>query len=89
MPFEPEAWIADRKARLADGLERLAKAARTGAIPGGSIENGVLKIDRPGSAAPKEADELVLDLSHRLPAIRITDLLQEVDNESERPLKPT
>ncbi len=81
-PFEPEAWIADRKARLADGLERLAKAARTGAIPGGSIENGVLKIGRPGSAAPKEADELVLDLYHRLPAIRITDLLQEVDNET-------
>ncbi len=82
VPFEPEVWIADRKARLADGLERLAKAARDGAIPGGSIENGVLKIDRLSSAVPKEADELVLDLYHRLPAIRITDLLQEVDNET-------
>ena len=82
VPFEPEVWIADRKARLAVGLNRLAKAARAGAIPGGSIENGVLKIDRLSSAVPKEAAELVLDLYHRLPAIRITDLLQEVDNNT-------
>lgn len=81
VPFEPDAWIADRKARLEDGLARLAKAARNGAIPGGSIENGVLKIDRLSSAVPKEADELVLDLYHRLPSARITDLLQEVDND--------
>ena len=46
MPYEPETWLADRKSRLADGLRRLARAARAGAIPGGSIENGVLKIDR-------------------------------------------
>lgn len=81
VPFEPDAWITDRKAQLADGLARLAKAARNGAIPGGSIENGVLKIDRLSSAVPKEADELVLDLYHRLPAVRVTDLLLEVDND--------
>ena len=78
MPFEPEVWLADRKARLHEGLERLAKAARTGAIPGGSIENGVLKVDRLTGAVPVEADALVLDLYDRLPAVRITDLLQEV-----------
>ncbi len=82
VPFEPEVWIADRKARLAEGLERLAKAARTGTIPGGSIENGALKINRLSSAVPEEADELVLDLYDRLPAVRITDLLLEVDDET-------
>ena len=82
VPFEPEVWNADRKAQLADGLKRLAKAARNAANPGGTIENGVLKIDRLSSAVPKEADELVLDLYYRLPAIRITDLLQEVDNDT-------
>ena len=81
VPFEPEVWIADRKARLADGLARLAKAARAGAIPGGSIENDVLKIDRLSSVVPKEADELVLDLYDRLPAIRVTDLLEEVEKD--------
>ncbi|MCP3972557.1 MAG: Tn3 family transposase, partial [Rhodobacteraceae bacterium] len=81
MPLEPEDWIADRKARLADGLQRLAKAARTGAIPGGSIENGVLKIDRLTSAVPAEADAFILDLYGRLPDVRITDLLQEADSD--------
>ena len=79
VPLDPEAWLADRKARMADGLARLAKAARAGAIPGGSIENGILKIERLSAAVPEEADELVLDLYDRLPAIRITELMQEVD----------
>ena len=57
VPFDPEAWLADRKARMADGLARLAKAARAGAIPGGSIENGILKLDRLSAAVPEEADE--------------------------------
>lgn len=81
MPLEPEVWLADRKARLCEGLEMLAKAARTGAIPGGSIENGILKIDRLTGAVPDEADALVLDLYDRLPAVRITDLLLEVDDD--------
>jgi len=79
VPLDPETWLADRKARSEGGLARLAKAARAGAIPGGSIENGVLKIDRLSAAVPQETDELVLDLYDRLPAIRITELLQEVD----------
>jgi TnpA family transposase len=81
VPLDPEAWLADRKARMTDGLQRLAKAARTGAIPGGSIENGILKVDRLSAAVPAEADELVLDLYDRLPAIRITELLQEADTD--------
>lgn len=81
MPFEAELWLADRKSRLTDGLERLARAARAGAIPGGSIEGGVLKIDRLTAAVPEEADAMVLDLYKRLPEIRITDLLLEVDDE--------
>lgn len=52
LPFEPEIWLADRKARLHEGLERLAKAARAGAIPGGSIENGVLRMDLFTGAVP-------------------------------------
>jgi len=32
-------------------------------------------------AVPEEADALVLDLYDRLPAVRITDLLLEVDDE--------
>lgn len=76
VPFDP----ADCKARIAEGFKRLAAAARAGAIPGGSIEDGVLKIDRLTTAVPAEADELVLDLYKRLPDVRITNLLLEVDD---------
>ena len=81
MPFEPETWLADRKARMADALHRLARAARAGTMPGGSIEDGTLKIDRLTAAVPEEADALVLDLYRRLPEVRVTDLLLEVDDE--------
>lgn len=81
MPFEPEVWLADRKSRLTDGMKRLAKAARAGTIPGGSIENGVLKVERLTAATPENAQDLVLDLYSRLPPVRITDLLQEADDD--------
>ena len=81
MPFEPEVWLADRKTRLKNGLARLAKAARAGAIPGSSIENGVLKVDRLTGAVPEDAQDMVLDLYGRLPSVRITDLLQEVHDD--------
>ncbi|MBO6920485.1 MAG: Tn3 family transposase [Rhizobiaceae bacterium] len=81
MPFEAETWLVDRKARLQEGFERLAKAARMGAIPSGSIENGVLKVNRLTSNVPENADDMVLDLYGRLPSVRITDILQEVDDD--------
>ena len=77
VPFDPEEWLNDRKARMADGLKRLAAAAKAGAIPGGAIENGILKLDRLTADVPEEADELVLDLYRRLPDVRITDMLLE------------
>ena len=79
VPFDPEEWLNDRKARMADGLKRLAIAAKAGAIPGGSIENGILKVDRLSADVPAEADELVLDLYRRLPDVRITDMLLDVE----------
>jgi len=81
MPFEPETWLADRKTRLQKGLERRAKAARAGTIPSRSIENGVLKLERLCGTVPEDADDMVLDLCDRLPAVRITDLLQQADDD--------
>jgi len=81
VPFDPDVWIRDRKARQAHGLKRLAKAARDGAIPGGTIEDGILRVDRLKHDVPPEADELVLDLYRRLPDARITDILQDVEDE--------
>ena len=82
VPFYPEEWLNDRKARMADGLKRLAAAAKVGAIPGGSIENGILKLDRLTADVPVEAGELVLDLYRRLPDVRITDMLLDVEKST-------
>ena len=80
VPYEPREWVAEQKGRLVEDLDRLADAAHHGRIPGGAIENGELRIGRPASAMPEDVDELVLDLYRRLPEVRITDILLEVDS---------
>ena len=80
VPLDAGEWLADRQAWMTLGLEKLAKAARTGAIPGGVIRDGGLNIDRLTAEAPEGVDELILDLYKRLPETRITDLLVEVDD---------
>ena len=77
--YESQEWVAEHKAHLVEGLDRLADAARYDRIPGGAIENGELRITRLASAMPEDVDELVLDLYRRLPEVRITDILLEVD----------
>ncbi|MCL3020670.1 Tn3 family transposase [Klebsiella pneumoniae] len=72
-------WLADRKARLTIALKRLARAARNGTIPHGSIEDGTLRIDRLTADVPDGAEALILDLYRRMPSVRITDMLLEVD----------
>ena len=79
VPYESQEWLGEHKAHLGEGLDRLADAAQHGRIPGGAIENGELRIVRLASAMPEDVDELVLDLYRRLPEVRITDVLLEVD----------
>ncbi|WP_299567845.1 Tn3 family transposase [uncultured Sulfitobacter sp.] len=82
MPLEPEIWIADRKQRLEDGLHRLVMAVKNGTLPGGVIEDGRLRVDRLEADVPAEADSLILDLYRRLPEVRITNILMDVDNDT-------
>ena len=80
VPYEPREWVAEQKGRLVEDMDRLADATHHGRIPGGAIENGELRIGRPASAMPEDVDALVLDLYRRLPEVRITDILLEVDS---------
>ncbi|EEE35515.1 transposase [Rhodobacteraceae bacterium KLH11] len=82
MPLAPEVWIKDRKRRLEDGLHRLAVAVKNGTLPGGVIEDGRLRVERLEADVPTEADNLILDLYRRLPEVRITDILVDVDNDT-------
>ena len=79
VPFEPLEWLAEHKERLVKDLDRLADAVHHGRIPGGTTENGELRIGRPASAMPEDVDELMLDLYRRLPKVRITNTLLKVD----------
>ncbi len=79
VPFDPNEWLKDRKKRMDDGIQRLSIAAKAGTIPGGSIDNGILKLHRLAADVPSEADDLVLDLYKNLPDIRITDMLLAVE----------
>lgn len=78
LPLDPRAWIEDRKRRLRDGLERLAKAVWDGTLPNGIIEDGQLRIERLKADVPEAAADLVLDLYRRLPPAKITDIIQDV-----------
>lgn len=40
VPLDPQDWLADRRARLADALKRLARAARNGTIPTAASKMG-------------------------------------------------
>lgn len=80
VPFDPETWLADRSSRMEEAVDRLAKATREGAIPNGSIEDGVLRIERLTAQPAQDADELLSDLYRRMPRVRITDILIEVDD---------
>ena len=76
----PHDWLAERRFALAEGLRRLADAARAGAIAGGSIEDSVLRVERTEAAVPDGAADLVAELYRRMPEARITDILLEVDD---------
>jgi len=80
VPLQAEAWLADCRARMEAGLERLGQAVRAGTIHGGSIENGVLKIDKLPANTPFGVDDLILDLCRRIPDTRITTILSDVDD---------
>jgi len=82
VPLRPGEWLAERRARLDTRLKEFGRAARTGTIPGGIIENGKLHIDKLRADTPEGAEDLVLDLYQQLPPARITDLLLEVDERT-------
>ena len=79
LPFNPSTWIAEKKQQMKEALAQLSKAAKAGALPHASIIDGQLKTTRLKAAVPEGAAALLTDLYNRLPDVRITDMLQEVE----------
>ncbi len=81
IPEDPNEWLDIQKVGLDAGFATLARATRKAQIPGGSIEDGALKIERLKPNVPEGVEDLISDLYKRLPRIRITDVLLEVDQD--------
>ena len=81
VPYTSEEWIGSRRKFIQQNLHSLAKAVRSGSLPHGAIKDGKLTIERFQANTPEGADDLVLDLYQRLPKIRVTDILLEVDSD--------
>lgn len=79
VPRLPQDWLTNRMTRMQAGLKRLAHAARMGVLAGASVEDGILRTERIAADPPVGADGFILDLYRRVPEVRITDILLEVD----------
>ena len=80
VPLDADTWLAARRAHLERRLDEAAEMARRGALAGAGIKDGKLRLERLEAAAPGTIDALVVDLYRRVPRLRVTDLLLEVDD---------
>lgn len=72
-------YLDESRALLARRMEEVASKAAQGKLEDVRIENGVLKITPLGPATPEAAEAVAEALYRTLPAVRITDLLADVD----------
>ncbi|MFT8723184.1 MAG: Tn3 family transposase [Acetobacter malorum] len=73
------AWLAERKALLARRLVEIEAKAATDALEDVRITEGRLRISPLRAITPDEAEDALALLYARLPPIRITDLLADVN----------
>jgi hypothetical protein len=79
VPDTAGVWLAERRARLACRLAEVERKAETDALEDVQLSLGRLRISPLKAITPEEADIALAPLYAHLPAIRITDLLAEVD----------
>jgi hypothetical protein len=79
VPATAEAYLAERRALLDRRLAEIAAKAAADRLEGVRIAPGEMRISPLRAATPKEAEELAGRLYDMVPAVRITDLLAEVD----------
>jgi len=77
-PDTASAWLDERRTRLARRLAEVERKAETDALEDVQLSLGKLRISPLKAVTPDEADSALALYAH-LPAIRITDLLAEVD----------
>ena len=71
---------AKREALLGLELEKVDSLAASQQLPDAEISNGTLKVTPLANAVPEEAEMLMRQAYARLPHLKVTDLLLEVDH---------
>lgn len=79
---DPEAWLSDRRARMAKRFDQVERALKRNALPGVRIERGRLKITPHDAVTPPTALRLERAIDAVMPRIRITELLWEVNAQT-------
>ena len=79
VPATPEAYLADRRATLDRRLAEIAAKAAADRLEDVRIAGDALRISPLKAATSEEAEALAERLYSLVPAVRITDLLAEVD----------
>ena len=78
-PDTAEAWLAERRQRMANRLRDVGRKAEAGALEDVRLTGGKLRISPLKAITPQTAEAALAPLYAQLPSIRITDLLAEVD----------
>jgi len=81
VPFEAQQWLNSREAQLQLPMSVAAEAAKKGLLSNSSIKDGKLVLTKLARKSPESTNEIILSLYRKLPQMRITDLLLEVDND--------
>ncbi|MGF6227783.1 TnpA family transposase [Inquilinus ginsengisoli] len=79
MPPDAVAWLTEKRQELALKLQQLANRARAGKLKGVRLVDGKLVVSPDRSSVPKAADAAKWLILDRMPQIRITELIAEVD----------
>jgi TnpA family transposase len=75
-----DTYLAERLERLQEALARVNALAANGEPPDAEIQAGVLKVTPLTNDVPEKAGELMRQAYARLPHLKITELLLEIDH---------
>ena len=80
VPTTADDWIEDRTSKLTGLLQKVGEAANRGLLTNASIGKDGLHLKKLDRDVPEDAADIVMALYRRMPVIRITDLLRNVES---------
>lgn len=82
IPLRADEWITARKALLEQRIKQVAQMIRHNKLPNSYIEKGRIHVNRIDPQVPDGADMFTLDIYKNIPHVSITDILREVEEDT-------